>query len=72
MTEGNEVRYALARVCTDLDDVSNEIRQDLVLLYLLAIVSDLFLHNVLFVLQPHGFRFHDLRGTDQTVNKSVE
>jgi len=34
----------------DLDDVSNKVRQNLVLLNLLAVVSDLFLHDVLFVL----------------------
>ena len=39
-----------ARAYTDLDDVSDEIRQNFVLLYLLTIVSDLFLHDILFVL----------------------
>lgn len=43
-----------------LDDVANEIRENLVLLYLFAVVADLFFHDALLVLQPEGFGFHDL------------
>ena len=38
----------------DLDNVAYEIRQDLVLFDLLAVVADLLLHDALLVLQPQS------------------
>lgn len=45
---------------THLDDVPDQVRQDLVLLDLLRILGDLFLHLILFVQETEVFLAHHL------------
>jgi hypothetical protein len=45
---------------TYLDNIGDKIRKDFILLDLIAIVSNLFLHNTLLMLQPQSLGTHNL------------
>lgn len=48
-----------------LDNVSDEVRQHLVILDLVRVVLDLLLHLVPLVIQPHRLAPHDLREREE-------
>lgn len=50
---------------TYLDDVSNQVWQNFVLLDLLAVLPNLLLHDILFVLQAESLGAHNLQHTMQ-------